>query len=346
MIKINIKENLINALTINEIEWIPCTAFSAVPITKIIEKLNISFESGQKNSKDMATIASLGYEYAGLEGIPLPFDLCFEAEAMGCEVELKNKNGPSRVIETPFNELSDVEMNDDFIHSGRFPIMEEAIHILHDEYDDKNIPIIGSITGPLTLLGQIFPTGTEGIIKHTNDRYIEVEEALEQLTNCLIEEIQLYEELEVDVIAIYEPNSTPSLLDPSIFKQLLMPFLEDLSRTMDIPGVLHVCGDTTTNLENMFSCGFEGISISEDININEAKQLQAELNTPTRLCGNISTNQTLFSKSPKEVMKESLNALSQGIDILSPSCMIAPNTPLKNVKAMVHARNEFCDLEI
>ncbi|WP_261788823.1 uroporphyrinogen decarboxylase family protein [Methanosarcina siciliae] len=30
------------------------------------------------------------------------------------------------------------------------------------------------------------------------------------------------------------------------------------------------------------------------------------------------------------------------VDILAPGCGLAPETPLKNLKALVEARNEFC----
>ena len=97
-------------------------------------------------------------------------------------------------------------------------------------------------------------------------------------------------------------------------------------------------------MKNMMTSGFEAISIDSGVDINKAKQLQAELNTPTRICGNISTECTLFRKRPKEIFKEAYEILSNGIDIFSPSCMISPNTPKKNIKAMIEARNKFCDL--
>ncbi|MDD2439361.1 MAG: uroporphyrinogen decarboxylase family protein, partial [Methanosarcinaceae archaeon] len=34
-------------------------------------------------------------------------------------------------------------------------------------------------------------------------------------------------------------------------------------------------------------------------------------------------------------------ALEEGIEVLAPGCGIAPMTPLKNVKALVEARDEY-----
>ena len=127
------------------------------------------------------------------------------------------------------------------------------------------------------------------------------------------------------------------------FLYMLKTFLEELSNNNEVPSILHICGETTSNLENMLSCGFEGINIDSKVDVIRAKQLQAELNSPTRLCGNISNAETLSRKQPNDVFEESYEVLCNGIDILSPNCMILPNTPLKNIKAMIEARKQFCD---
>ena len=345
VIKINIRKNLHNALTLKEINWIPCTAFCATPLSKEIEKMNISFPSGYNNPTEMAKIAEISYKKVGLEGITLPSNLCFEAEAMGCSVEIKSEND-AKITNSPFEEIIDVEMPEGFIDHERFQVIEKTIEILHEKYDSKEIPIIGSMIGPFTLLSQILTSNVESLLKYIGSNIVDVEDALYYINTGLLEEIDFYNELGVDVMVIYEPNATPSLLEPDMFKQILKPFFEELSNNTKIPSVLHICGDTTSTLENMMSCGFDAINIDSEVNITEAKQLQAELNSPTRICGNVSTEETLFRKRPKEIKQESYEILSKGVDILSPSCMISPNTPIKNIKAMIEARNEFCELNL
>ncbi|MCE7698330.1 MAG: MtaA/CmuA family methyltransferase, partial [Methanobacterium paludis] len=63
--------------------------------------------------------------------------------------------------------------------------------------------------------------------------------------------------------------------------------------------------------------------------------------TSSKIVGNISTTQTLFRSSPEQVKAEVKQALEDGIDILAPSCGLAPRSPITNIKAMVEARNEF-----
>lgn len=335
------KDNLHNALTLNEIEWIPCISFSAVALTKEIKKLGLN--NYENNYEQMAKVSSIGYEAIGFENLFLPFDMSNEVEAMGCSINT-NKNSKIKIIDSPFDDIQNIEVPDNFINNGKFPIIEKTIQLLHEKYDDKDVPIIAPMMGPFTLLSQVFSLKLEGIIKHLNNDIVDVEDALWNINTGLLDEIEFYNDLNVDAIAIFEPDATTKLIEPTMYKNVLKPFLEELSNNNEIPSILHICGDTTNNLENMMTSGFEAISIDSGVDINKAKQLQAELNTPTRICGNISTECTLFRKRPKEIFKEAYEILSNGIDIFSPSCMISPNTPKKNIKAMIEARNKFYDL--
>ena len=46
-------------------------------------------------------------------------------------------------------------------------------------------------------------------------------------------------------------------------------------------------------------------------------------------------------KKVNEVKAEVTTALEKGIDVLAPSCGIAPKSPLANIQAFVEARDEF-----
>ena len=53
----------------------------------------------------------------------------------------------------------------------------------------------------------------------------------------------------------------------------------------------------------------------------------------------------VFSLSPGKSLKEDVKkVLSEDIDIIAPSCGLAPKTPLANVKALVEARNEYFNI--
>ena len=94
-------------------------------------------------------------------------------------------------------------------------------------------------------------------------------------------------------------------------------------------------------MEGMLDCGFSGISFEEAVDVEEAKQVRAAEGSDSVLVGNVSTSQTLFSKPTSEVKAEATQALEKGINVLAPSCGIAPKSPLANLQAFVEARDEF-----
>ena len=103
----------------------------------------------------------------------------------------------------------------------------------------------------------------------------------------------------------------------------------------------------------MATIGFDGISIEEAVNIKQAREDIAKVgqnnngscaiegNGSSVIVGNISTSETLFTGSVDDVKNDVKQALDDGVDVLAPSCGLAPASPIENIKAMVEARNEY-----
>lgn len=332
----DLKDNLRKALTTEDNEITPVGSFPATCMIELMDKDGVSWPQGHHDAQDMAKIAASGYKYVGLESMVLPFDLCFEAEALGCEVLLTDHDNSSQTTHCPFT-IDDFEADPDFTSNARFPAMIEATEILKEEYPE--VPIVGAMSGPLTVLGQCL--GIEGVLKDMNTKVNTVEDALDEMTMALCEQVELYNELEMDAIVLYEPNGAPELTAPPLYEQLLNPLHEEITDTSDIPMVLHICGDSFPQMENMLSTGYQGISVADDVNIDEAQAVRQKLGSDTVVCGNISVTDTLFMRSPEDVKEEVKAALDKDVGVVLPACMIAPLSPEQNVKAMVEARNEY-----
>ncbi len=335
----DIRENLINALNGKECEKTPVTAFPSVLTTELLLKAKTTFDEACHDAAKMAEVAGLLYDNTGLEGITIPLDLWFEAESVGHVVERQEGTLTPVIQEAPFDSPDDVELPSDFICQGQFPVIEKACEILHERYDDKNVPLIGEVTGAFTLLTDLVDLGK--IIKMLNSDYFEIDDALEDINKKLLEEIKFYEDIGVDCIVINDPSSTSNIVKPTLFEDLVQPYLIELSDALSVPGVLHICGDTNSNLENMLSCGYEGLSISQEVDIEYARQIKEKIGSSSVICGNLAIGETLLMKSVDEIKKESVKCLEKKVDILGPSCNIAYETPLNNIQAMVDARNEY-----
>lgn len=339
----NIKDNLINALNGREVEKTPVTAFPSVLTTELLSKSNTNFDEANHNPEIMAKVASSLYEYTGLEGITIPLDLWFESESMGHFMQRQEGSLTPIITDAPFDSPEDIELPEDFITTGQFPTIEKAAQIIHDKYDDKDVPIIGEVTGAFTLLTDLVDLGK--IIKMLNSDYIEIDDALEELNKLALEEIDFYEEIGVDCIVVNDPSSTARIIRPNLFADLVQPYLEELSDAMNVPGVLHICGDTNSNLENMLSCGYEGLSISQEVDIAYARQVKEDIGSDCVICGNLAIGETLLMKNEEAIKEDCFKCLDKNVDILGPSCNIAYETPLSNIRAMVEARDEYFSID-
>ena len=334
----DIKENLINALTNNEVEMTPVTAFPSVLTRELLMMNNTTFTKANHDGEKMADVAGSLYDYTHIEGITVPLDLWFEAESFGYVVERKEDDLMPVMSKAPFDSPLDIEVPDDFTSLGQFPAIEKASKLLHERYDDKNVPLLGEVTGAFTLLTDLVDLGK--IIKMLNSDYFEIDEALDEINQGLLEEIKFYEEIGVDCIVINDPSSTANIVRADLFEALIKPYLEQLQEATHLPSVLHICGDTNSNLENMLSCGYDGLSISQEVDIAHAKEIQKKIGSNTVICGNLSITE-LMMKDPLAIEEDSIDCFNKKVDVLGPSCNIAPETPLDNIKAMVEARNKY-----
>jgi len=335
----NLKENLIKTLKGKKPEKIPVISFPSVLTTELLIKANTTFDEACHNAEKMAQVATQAHEHMGLEAITIPLDLWYESESLGYTIKRQEGKITPIVTEAPYKNPEDIIIPEDYLNTGQFPYIQEATQIIQEKYDEKNVPIIGEVTGAFTLLTDLVDM-TE-IIKMLNSDYFTIDDALEEINETLIQEIKFYQEIGVDCIVVNDPSSTAKIIKPDLFSELVQPYLEELKNTMKVPGILHICGDTNTNLENMLQCGYQGLSISQEVDITHIKQIKEKINTKTAICGNIAIGETLLLSSPDEIKKKSKECLEKGVDILGPSCNIAYETPTNNIKAMIQARNEY-----
>ncbi len=339
--ELNYKKNLENVLNGKQVDITPAITVTQSGILDAMELTGTSWPKAHQDPEQMATLGASLHELAGLEDAKIPFCLAVEAESMGCEVDLGSGGRTPEVVKSPFDNPREIEIPDNFETSGRIPVICEAVEILHERYD--NLPVCVGITGPFTVAGHMI--GVENILKMINTDYYGVEAAVDVATEAVIAYVKVLNEVKPDIICVADPTSSGDLLSPLDFQQISRPPLEDVEEVMKSQNVLHICGHTANMLEDMLSCGYNGISIEEAVDMRFAQEVKESLGNKCQVCGNISTSKTLFRGKPEEVRTEVLEALEKGVDVLAPSCGIAASSPLVNIQAMVNARNEFFGIE-
>ena len=334
----NLIDNLEDAFKGKEVEKVPAASIVSVALIEGMEKANSGFPESHINAEKMVALGESAHKYAGLESINIPFDLAIEAEAMGCEVDLRDANEhiPEITSSPYFDDLESVEVNDDFLESGRIPVVAEACQIAREKYTE--VPLIAGQIGPFTLLGQI--VGIEYLMKCLATNPEEVKRGVDKCADAVIEVVKAYNTLDIQGDCMYEPSVAADLLPPEMFDDIVAKPLERVAKAADFNIVLHVCGDTTPILKNSLNLGYNGFSFEDSVNAKHANKVKYELKSNTQLVGNVATD-TLFKGDLEGVRQESFKALDRGIDILGSSCCVPPGTPLKAIEAMVKARDEY-----
>lgn len=352
----NFKENFLSILSGNDVNITPVVSVTQLGLVEAMEKTDASWPEAHKDPAKMAELGSSLHELAGLECARIPFCLTVEAEAMGAQVDLGENDKPPQVLSFPFSNADDIEIPENYLDNGRIPAVLEAVEILKEKYPD--LPIIVGITGPFTLTGHLI--GVENLVRLLKTDIDDVEDAIENSLDACMDYVDLLSDVGPDVICIAEPTASPELIDPLQFKSIAKPRLEDLAGFINEKKILHICGYTQDIIKDMASIGYDGISVEEKVDITKAKEdlgkgivnlnagdkclPKGGINPFSKIVGNISTSQTLFTGSIDDVKKEVKNALDAGVDILSPSCGLAPSSPIDNIKAMVEARNEYFNI--
>ena len=331
-------ENLKNALNNEEVDIVPAVSVTAAAVEETFPAAGVSWPEAHKDPEQMAKLGIALHEQAGLECARIPFDLTAEAEAMGCEVDLRDANEhiPEITSSPYFDDLESVEVNDDFLESGRIPVVAEACQIAREKYTE--VPLIAGQIGPFTLLGQI--VGIEYLMKCLATNPEEVKRGVDKCADAVIEVVKAYNTLDIQGDCMYEPSVAADLLPPEMFDDIVAKPLERVAKAADFNIVLHVCGDTTPILKNSLNLGYNGFSFEDSVNAKHANKVKYELKSNTQLVGNVATD-TLFKGDLEGVRQESFKALDRGIDILGSSCCVPPGTPLKAIEAMVKARDEY-----
>ena len=328
------KKRLFNALNDRPVDRIPtfCSGCSQTVTLESMEEIGVYWPEAHRDPRKMAELSASTYNLTGLEIAGVPYCLAIEAEALGCFTEIGNKKDSiPQVIGTPYTDFEEIKIPDDFLTTGRVPVILEAINILKEQVGDT-LPIVAGIIGPFTLA--CYLAGIEPMLKgliRKPDKYMGFIEIAIKVGSIYG---QALKEAGADIISIADPSASSDMISPRMFRGMAKPAITSIVDAIDGSSFLHICGNSTPIIRDMAETGVDAISISDKVDARQAKQL---VEGKTKIAGNISTTVTLALKKPIDVLAECRVAIDAGVDILSPGCGVAPMTPNENIRALVEA---------
>jgi [methyl-Co(III) methanol-specific corrinoid protein]:coenzyme M methyltransferase len=141
-----------------------------------------------------------------------------------------------------------------------------------------------------------------------------------------------------DIVVLVDATASGDIIGPEQYEEFALPYQQRIARTAREAGaksIMHICGNTSSNLQLMRATGVDGIGVDQSMDMREVKKA---LGPGCAAVGNISPTTTLLFRSPEYVIEECRDCIEAGTDILAPGCGFAPETPLANMKAMASVR--------
>src|SRR5512145_2845569 len=155
----NSRERVLKLFAGEQVDRPPCFSGMGNVTTEGLRSIGAKFAASHLDAKLMAGAAASSYKLYGFESGVVPFDLCIEAEALGCEINVYAHSDdllyPTIKKKLIHNESElELAIPAGFTDRGRIPLMVEAIKLIKKDIGGE--AAIGTyVLGPFTLAGQI-----------------------------------------------------------------------------------------------------------------------------------------------------------------------------------------------
>ena len=299
---------------------------------ELMERSGLFWPEAHSDPVLMAELAAEAHNAGCFENYGLPFCMTVEAEALGAGVDLGNMVYEPRVVRYAIDSVSQWEKLTPFDYgSSRLPVVIEAIRLLKKK--DGGVPIIGNLTGPMSVAGSVLEPVT--LYKELRRNPERAHAFLDFVADRILEFGLRQLKAGADVIALSDPSGTGEILGPRLFAEYEVPALNTIAKGIreafpDAGFIIHICGKMHKVFELLGELDCDALSFDAVVSLKKAR-----LHLPrTAIMGNVSTFALEFG-SPEKVAALTRYCMRSGADILSPACGMGNGSPLANVRAML-----------
>jgi [methyl-Co(III) methanol-specific corrinoid protein]:coenzyme M methyltransferase len=336
----NSRERVLKLFAGEAVDRPPCFSGMGNVTTEGLKSLNQKFAATHLDAKMMAAAAASTHKLFGFECAVAPFDLCIEAEALGCEINVYAHSEdllyPTIKKKLIHNEAEmEIAVPPDLIKRGRVPLMLDVITLLKKDVGERTA--VGSyVLGPFTLAGQVMELND--LLKLSFKKPDKIGRLLDTLAGVIIQVAQEYEKAGVDYITVREMGATSDVLSPRVFKSLIQPYLTKIFAKLGVPSVLHICGKTNDIVPFMAESGARAISVDQK---NDVAETRKKLGPKALVFGNYDPYNVLVAGTPDLVRTTVQKCMDDGVSAVWPGCDIWPTVPPDNFKAMMEVVNNY-----
>jgi [methyl-Co(III) methanol-specific corrinoid protein]:coenzyme M methyltransferase len=312
-----------------------------------IEKLGYKFPSIHRDSEKLAYAGIESARMFNLDSVVIPFDMCWESEALGNEISLYEDSEDTLYPTIPYKnwtELDQVEITqadiDNIMDKYPMNLIPEAIKIVKKEAPE--LALGAWQLGPFTQCGQTIEL--DKVLKAVFKERERVETILDRFSDMIANIGNALLDAGADFITLREPGVAADLLSPRTFKDLIAPRLTRILKAWRPPKVLHICGSTDPLVEMMWQVvqdsGAQAVSFDIKNNLVESRK---KLGNDALIVGNFDVfklpcAEETTAEQAAEGIKENIDGL---VDAVWPGCDLWPDIKAENFKAMEKTAREY-----
>jgi MtaA/CmuA family methyltransferase len=305
--------------------WI--ARFSGTPMGELIRSGERIFEAQVK-----------AYERVGYDVLFGYIDPLYVPEALGSELRLLKSGLQLIPLSVKTSEDIDRLPVPDPRKDGRLPAVLKAVQLL-SRYAKGKVPVVPGFEGPLTVAARALDADFL-MRKLLKDRSF-VLKLLDKITDILVEVGIALREAGADLLFLPDPVASSDMISPKLAQEIEFPYLERLIKSVDLPCILHICGDSTQILGMMTKTGASVISLDQCMNLTKVRNV---VGWDIAIGGNINPINVMQLGSPEDVRAEVTRLLSENGNrkyVVMTGCSISPDTPLDNLLAAVQAVRDY-----
>lgn len=267
------------------------------------------------------------------ENFGVPFCMTVEAEVLGSEINYGSLGCEPKIQKEAFPSVAAVE----FLPSGAMAKNRRVGAVIQTIYSlgrkNPDIPVIGSLTGPLSTAASI--VDPMPFLKQLRREREQAHKVIDYVCGHLLEYAKLMVDNGATVVSIADPTATGEILGPKMFEEYAVTYLNkiaDAIHQLGVPVIIHICGKMEAVKPQIAMLHGDAISVDAFVSL---KNIKAEIPDITTM-GNLSTYLLEFG-NPEKVYSQAKRLLADKISIIAPACGLSTSTPLANINAFTEA---------
>lgn len=305
-----------------------------------IKKLGYKFPQIHRDAKKLAWSGIESARMFGLDSVVIPYDMCWESEALGNKISLYEDSEDILYPTIPQKNWQEVDQvnisQDDIDHvMDRYPmnLIPEAIKIVKKEAPE--LALGAWQLGPFTQCGQTIEL--DKVLKAVFKDKKRVEDILDKLSDMIINIGNALLAAGADFITLREPGVAADLLSPKTFREVIQPRLTRILSAWRPPKVLHICGSTDPIIEMMWQVvkdsGAQAVSVDIKNNLLKTRE---KLGNDAVLLGNFDVYKLPCAEETtvEQAIEGIKTNVDSKVDAIWPGCDLWPAIKEENFKAM------------